>query len=898
MWIQRLHLRHAPGLPDGVALADVRPGLNVVVGPNASGKSTLARALRATLWPAAAQPGVIADATWRHGDAALEVTLHGDRATWTEPPPPLPDPGLSARYRLGLAELLRAGEADARLARAVARELAGGYDVDAALATFGDRKLPPRDKTRALTEAEAAVRRAEQEAVALADEEARLAAGASRRVAAQRAARLLPVVERLRDAAEARARRAALLALIEAAPADLDAVPEDAVAEVERLDAALAEATDDAADAARGLAEAEDALRRAELTGPPTPPAELQAWRDRVAALVDDAREAATLRRAADAAARAAPNAPAGAATATETLERAIAQVVEQRARADAAEALRRAWRAAAEDASEDDPEAVRRSAQDLRAWLRRSGEAQNPRPAFALLLAIMGAVNVWAADHLAVQGAFALAAGLAWLARRPTRRPRVDHPPPAWTAAAVEAHLDALDGRAARAAAADEARRRAHEAEDAAEHAAEALAAAAAGRQDAALDLGLDGEAGDLTVLEAAAQRGRARRLADAAAEAAARADAAEAAVDAGVDAVAAWLFPRGYPVTDAAGARAALDALGTRMTQAGHAAAVHADRRAAAERAEGRVEALRTRRAALFARAGVAPDDAEGLARRAAARAALDAQRAERARLDAQLTEARARRAPAVADLRAEGVADPEALDAAAVDALADELQARAAEAEGLARAEGALRARVAAASEGTRLADALAAVERAQAELETARAGALEDALARAWLEDARAGDDAADAPAVLRRAHDLFDRFTHGAYGLEVDPAGHFGARDRASGAQRPLEALSDATRVQLLLAARVAGIEEAEADGPSLPLVLDELLSTTDPDRFAAVADAVFALADAGRQVLYLTADPAEADQWVRASAASGRPPPSLHRLRGAAPATPRPSAPA
>ncbi len=47
MWIQRLHLRHAPGLPDGVALADVRPGLNVVVGPNASGKSTLARALRA-----------------------------------------------------------------------------------------------------------------------------------------------------------------------------------------------------------------------------------------------------------------------------------------------------------------------------------------------------------------------------------------------------------------------------------------------------------------------------------------------------------------------------------------------------------------------------------------------------------------------------------------------------------------------------------------------------------------------------------------------------------------------------------------------------------------------------------------------------------------------------------
>ncbi|MCB9535527.1 MAG: AAA family ATPase [Myxococcales bacterium] len=205
MWIQRLHVRHAPGLPAGVALTDLRPGPNLVVGPNASGKSTLARALRATLWPSAAQPGVTADATWRHGDVALEVSLHGDRATWSSPPPPLPDATLSARYRLGLAELLRAGEVDARLARALARELAGGYDVDAAQATFGDRKLPPRDRTRALTEAEAALRRAEQEAVALADEEKRAwrpaPRGARRR---SRQGRLLPALERLRDAAEAR----------------------------------------------------------------------------------------------------------------------------------------------------------------------------------------------------------------------------------------------------------------------------------------------------------------------------------------------------------------------------------------------------------------------------------------------------------------------------------------------------------------------------------------------------------------------------------------------------------------------------------------------------------------------------------------------------------------------
>ncbi|MCB9535528.1 MAG: hypothetical protein H6704_04620 [Myxococcales bacterium] len=47
----------------------------------------------------------------------------------------------------------------------------------------------------------------------------------------------------------------------------------------------------------------------------------------------------------------------------------------------DAAEALRRAWAATAEGAGEDDAEAVRRSAQALRAWLRRSGEARDPGP-------------------------------------------------------------------------------------------------------------------------------------------------------------------------------------------------------------------------------------------------------------------------------------------------------------------------------------------------------------------------------------------------------------------------------------------------------------------------------------------------------------------------------------
>ena len=50
-------------------------------------------------------------------------------------------------------------------------------------------------------------------------------------------------------------------------------------------------------------------------------------------------------------------------------------------------------------------------------------------------------------------------------------------------------------------------------------------------------------------------------------------------------------------------------------------------------------------------------------------------------------------------------------------------------------------------------------------------------------------------------------------------------------------------LSDGTRIQLLLACRLAYLEEAEGDTKT-PLFLDEVLSTTDPERFTAVAGAV------------------------------------------------------
>jgi hypothetical protein len=127
---------------------------------------------------------------------------------------------------------------------------------------------------------------------------------------------------------------------------------------------------------------------------------------------------------------------------------------------------------------------------------------------------------------------------------------------------------------------------------------------------------------------------------------------------------------------------------------------------------------------------------------------------------------------------------------------------------------------------------------------------------------------------DRPAVFHRARALFAEITRGRYRLELaDGAADFRALDAGTGAGFTLDELSRGTRVQLLLAVRIAFIETLEA-GARLPLVLDEALGNSDDGRAEAVMDAVVALAREGRQVFFLTARADEAERWMRRLAGS------------------------
>ncbi len=162
----------------------------------------------------------------------------------------------------------------------------------------------------------------------------------------------------------------------------------------------------------------------------------------------------------------------------------------------------------------------------------------------------------------------------------------------------------------------------------------------------------------------------------------------------------------------------------------------------------------------------------------------------------------------------------------------------------------------------------------------------------------IDDVRTRYEQTQMPRVYDRARNHFSLFTKHSYELhlskEVNQHRLF-ATDlrRGSSLGRELSELSDGTRSQLLLAARIAFAEEVE-NGKILPLFLDEALDQSDPVRFEAIIRSLGRIAkEQNRQIFYLTCDNLDVDRikialkkegckiakamdlgWVRQSAAS------------------------
>lgn len=123
-----------------------------------------------------------------------------------------------------------------------------------------------------------------------------------------------------------------------------------------------------------------------------------------------------------------------------------------------------------------------------------------------------------------------------------------------------------------------------------------------------------------------------------------------------------------------------------------------------------------------------------------------------------------------------------------------------------------------------------------------------------------------------PGVFGRASRLFTVITQGRYELryETGDSPAFRAFDTVLGQEQDLNELSSASRLQLLMAVRVAFVEEQEQErGYQLPLFFDETLANSDERRAQAIIETAIELARSGRQVFYLTAQHDEFAKWRR-----------------------------
>lgn len=120
-----------------------------------------------------------------------------------------------------------------------------------------------------------------------------------------------------------------------------------------------------------------------------------------------------------------------------------------------------------------------------------------------------------------------------------------------------------------------------------------------------------------------------------------------------------------------------------------------------------------------------------------------------------------------------------------------------------------------------------------------------------------------------PEVMKRADRIFSLITRGRYNLRVSNENGpvFRAVDNVMKLGLGLDELSTGTRVQLLLAARLAFAESIEND-VRLPLLADELLANSDDERADAIIEALCGISSEGRQVFYFTAQPDEVEKWL------------------------------
>lgn len=318
----------------------------------------------------------------------------------------------------------------------------------------------------------------------------------------------------------------------------------------------------------------------------------------------------------------------------------------------------------------------------------------------------------------------------------------------------------------------------------------------------------------------------------------------------------------------TDAATVKASLNQLANRDAQLRSAISDHQVNSRQLEQAKEDRDAAENAIAQVYATAGLNAGDLHGLTIQLGLLPRYMELKTETARLESQndldLSELTKADEAALAEL-----------DELDLERLRDDLSRSAEDADDLRDEIADIKAAVNTAQSGHDIQDLIAARDAALTKLNESRSGVLYAQAGRFLMDGVEQEYEQTQMPRVFERARDLFSEFTHHHYELRLGSAAEVAqliATDLQSGESLELEQLSDGTRAQLLLAARIAFAEEVE-QGRALPLFLDEALDQSDPARYEAIVRSLGRVAaDQGRQIFYLTSDPADVNRIQHALA--------------------------
>ncbi|WP_103026930.1 AAA family ATPase [Salinibacter altiplanensis] len=905
--LRRLAVQRMYGRSFGLEAEGLVPGVNVIAGPNGSGKTTLARAVTVLLWPEAHGWGrPLVEGTFRLRDEPWRGDVEGSRVQYQKGgapagPPSMPPPSHRDRYHMSLRDLLAATEDSERaLADAILQEAQGGYDVPGAAGAlgFGEYAKGTLKETREVEEARGRVEEARSLHRTLERKERSLRRLRREWDEAQAAARRRDALAQALTVARAEQERQEAERAVNAFPEGMHALQGDEAERLERLRADREDAVEKQGDATAQRAAAETRIAESRLPAEGLPDGTLdtlrtalQEW-EQARTTVDQAereRARAAKTEATEWERLSGDNREAAAQIDAPAVD-AVRSLAESRLEVQGREeALRALERRLGEADPEPPPEQIRRGVEQLAEWLREpaSAPAEAGRGQIRRYVALAGAVAIVALGTvLGLDGAFlgwvvagggVVVAVAAYVAPRSTgvptgtRRPdleqrfeRLDLPtPPAWSRDAVHAHLDSLlhDWTDARLEAA--------KAQEWARHADEAGAIederAALGEREAELAdrLQVDPGLGAHSLLWFVQRLGAWQAAWTEVRGAEEKIRAAERQAEAWWDKVQALVEPYGKDVEDISDGQAALEQLrdDQRVLEA-----AHADRETAQQRldqATEQVERIDDKIEQLFDRLGLDEGSDETVAEWCAQ---FDAYEAAEEALN---------RAERSVELERERLQEREGGEDSMLAATAEELERRKEEATRQAEQADDLSDRISRIQQQVEDAKADHGLEEALAEHQSARR-----ALRRRGRRDLRrvVGQALADVvhertrnqdlPAVFSRADALFRQVTSDRYRLDLDRAESTFRVVTDAGRGLALRELSGGTKVQLLLAVRMAFVETQE-QGVQLPLVLDEALANSDDEKAAALIEAIHTIAAEGRQVFYLTAQSDEVAKWRR-----------------------------